>query len=112
MRHGKVRLQLECPAVASNRIVQFPLLLQRKAQVVVCLGIIRIQFQCPTVAVNRFGNPTQGTIRFPQVVMEGKHIPFQPDRPINSLDGNPVLAHLVSQHAEKMKRIGMMRFRL
>ena len=41
--------------------------------------------------------------------MEGSHIPFQPDRPSNVLDGNLVLAHLVSDHAEKMNRIGVIR---
>ena len=106
---GKVRLQFQCPAVAGDRFVQLPLVLQRIAQVVVCLGIVRLQFQCPAVAGDRFGNPAQGTIRFPQVVMEGSRIPFQPDRPSNVFDGNLVLAHLVSNHAEKMERIGLIR---
>ena len=44
--------------------------------------------------------------------MEGSRIPFQPDRPSNVLDGNLVLAHLVSNHAEKMNRIGLIRFSL
>ncbi len=44
--------------------------------------------------------------------MEGKRIPVQPDRPLNVFDGNLMLAQLVSHHAEKMNRIGMIRFRL
>ena len=76
------------------------------------LGKVRLQLQGPAVAGDRFGNPMQGMIRFPQVVMEGSRIPFQPDRPSNVLDGNLVLAHLVSNHAEKMSRIGLIRFSL
>ena len=112
MRLGIVRLQFQRPAVAGDRFVQLPLVLQRIAQVVVRLGIVRLQFQCPAVAGDRFGNPAQGTIRFPQVVVEGSHIPFQPDRPSDVLDGDLVLAHLVGNHAEKMPRIGMIRLGL
>ena len=41
--------------------------------------------------------------------MEGGHIPFQPDRTSNVFDGSLVLAHLVSNHAEKVPRVGMIR---
>ena len=41
--------------------------------------------------------------------MEGSRIAVQPDRPSNVLDGNLVLARLVSNHAEKMPRIGLIR---
>ena len=42
--------------------------------------------------------------------MESSHIAFHPDRPSNVFDGNLVLAHLGSNYAEKMDRIGMIRF--
>ena len=42
--------------------------------------------------------------------MESSDIPFQRDRSSNVLDSNLVLAYLVSNHAEKMNRIGMIRF--
>ena len=41
--------------------------------------------------------------------MEGGPAPFKPDRPRDVLDGDLVLARLVSDHAEKMPRIGMIR---
>jgi hypothetical protein len=41
--------------------------------------------------------------------MEGGRISLQPDRPSNVFDGHLVLAHLVSDHTEKMDRIGMIR---
>ena len=37
------------------------------------------------------------------------HLAFQADRPSNVFDGHLVLAHLVSNHAEKMNRIGLIR---
>ena len=39
--------------------------------------------------------------------MEERLVAVQPDRPSDVLDGQLVLARLVSQHAEQMKRIGM-----
>ena len=54
MRLGKVRLQLQCPAVAGDRFVELPLVLQGNAQVVVRLGKVGLQFQCPAVAGDRF----------------------------------------------------------
>ena len=109
VRLGIVRLQFQCPAVAGDRFVQLPLVLEGNSQVAVCLGIVRLQFQCPAVAGDRF-------VKFPlvlqhiaQVVMEGSHIPFQPDRPSNVLDSNVVLAHLVGNHAQQMQRIRMIR---
>ena len=44
---GKIRLQLQCPAVAGDRFVQLPLVLQRIAQIVVRLGKVRLQLQMP-----------------------------------------------------------------
>ena len=64
MRLGIVRLQFQCPAVAGDRFVQFVLVFQGNAQVVVCLGIVRLQFQCPAVAGDRF-------VQFP-LVLEGR----------------------------------------
>ena len=37
---GIVRFQFQCPAVAGGRFVQFSLVLQRIAQIVVCRGIV------------------------------------------------------------------------
>ena len=54
VRLGVVRLQFQCPAVAGDRFVQFPLVLQGIAQVVVGLGEVRLQFQCPAAAGDRF----------------------------------------------------------
>ena len=68
MRLGIVGLQLQCPAVAGDRFVQLPLLLQCIAQVAVRLGIVRLQLQCPVVAGQGFGNPAQGAIRFPKLL--------------------------------------------
>ncbi len=44
--------------------------------------------------------------------MKGSRTALQLDRPANVLDGDLVLAHLVSNYAEKMPRIGMIRFSL
>jgi hypothetical protein len=44
--------------------------------------------------------------------VEGSHIPLQPDRTSKVFDGRPVLALLVSHHAKKMNRVGVIRFRL
>ncbi len=41
--------------------------------------------------------------------MEGGYTSTERDRPSNVLDGNFVLAHLVSHHAEKMNGIGVIR---
>ncbi len=41
--------------------------------------------------------------------MEGSRIAVQADRPFDVLDGNLVLAHLVSNHAEKMEGVGLIR---
>jgi hypothetical protein len=41
--------------------------------------------------------------------MEESLIPLQSDCPSNVFDGNIVLAHLGSDHAQKMERIGMIR---
>ena len=42
--------------------------------------------------------------------MEGSRIAFQRDRPPDVLDGQLVLADLVSDQAEKMQRIGLIGF--
>ncbi len=73
------------------------------------LDKVRLQFQCPAVAGDRLGNPPQGAIRFPQIIMEGHRTALQPDCPPDVLDGHLVFARLVGNHAEKMKRIGMIR---
>jgi hypothetical protein len=112
MHLGIVGLQLQCPAVAGNGFVQLPLLLQCIAEVAVRLGIVRLQLQCPVVAGQGFGNPAQGAIRFPQVVVKRSRIPVQLDRPSNVLDGHLVLADLVGNHAEKMNRVGLIRLGL
>jgi hypothetical protein len=39
--------------------------------------------------------------------MEGLRVRFQPDRPSNVLDGDLAVANLLSNHAEKMPRIGL-----
>ncbi len=109
MRLGEVRLQFQSPAVAGGCFVQIPLVIEGSTQIVVRLGKVRIQFKCPTVAGDRFGNPTQGTIRLCQVVMEDGLGPLQFDRPSKVFDGDLMLAHLVRNHAEKMNRIGMIR---
>ena len=109
MRLGIVRLQLQCPAVAGGRFVRLPLVLQGIAQVVVRLGKVRLQFQCPAAIGDRCVQLPLVPQCVAQVAMEGSLIPFQPDRPSNVLDGNLVLARLVSNHAEKMPRIGMIR---
>ena len=44
--------------------------------------------------------------------MEVRRIPVQADRPLDVLDGDLMLAHLVGNHAEKMKRVRMVRFSL
>src|SRR5690242_15363574 len=44
-----VRPQFQCPTVTSNRLVEFPLVLESVAQVVVCYDKVRLQLQCPTV---------------------------------------------------------------
>ena len=44
--------------------------------------------------------------------MEDGHVAFQPDRPSDVFDGNLVLARLAGDHAEKMNRIGLIRFDL
>ena len=106
---GIVRLQFQCPAVAGERFVQLPLVLRRIAQVVVRLGIVRLQFQCPAVAGDRFVQTSPGPGRIAQVVMEGSHVPLQSDRSTYVLDGNFELAHLGSNHAQKMQRVGMLR---
>ena len=49
-------------------------------------------------------------IGFAQVIVEGCHIVPQADRPPDVLHGNLVLAHLGSEHAEKMDRVGLIRF--
>jgi uncharacterized membrane protein AbrB (regulator of aidB expression) len=54
VRLGKVRLQFQCAAVAGDRFVQLPLVLQGIAQVVVCLGKVGLQFHRPAVAGDRF----------------------------------------------------------
>ena len=54
VRVGKVRLQFQGPAVAGDRFVQLPLVVQGSAQVVVRLGKVRLQFQGPAVAGDRF----------------------------------------------------------
>ena len=42
---GVVRLQLQCPAVAGDRLVQLPLVVKNDAQVAVRLGIVRLRLQ-------------------------------------------------------------------
>ena len=106
---GKARLQFQCAAIAGDRFVQFPLLLQSIAQVVLGFREVRIQLQCAAVTGYRFGNPVQGAICFPQVVVEGSRMPLQGDRASNVIDGGLVLARLGSEHAEKMERVGMIR---
>jgi hypothetical protein len=54
----------------------------------------------------------QGTVRFPQTVVEGCHISSQPDRSSNVLDGRFMLARLVSYQPEKVDRIGVIRISL
>ena len=54
VRLGIVRLQFQCPAVAGDRFVQLPLVLEGIAQVVVRLGKVRLQLQRPAVAGDRF----------------------------------------------------------
>ena len=51
----------------------------------------------------------QGPICASQVVVEGSHVLFQSDRPLNVLDGSLVLADLVGNHAEKMDGVGVIR---
>ena len=51
---GIVGLEFQRPAVAGDRLVQLPLVLQRIAQVAVCLGKVRLQLQRPAVAGDRF----------------------------------------------------------
>ena len=109
MRIDVVRLQLQCPAAADDRFLQLPLVPQGDAQVVVRLGIIRFQLQRLLVAGDRLGNSAQGGIRQPQVVVEGRHVPIQPDGPSYVFNGNFVFSRLRSNHAQKMERIGMIR---
>jgi hypothetical protein len=45
-----------------------------------------------------------------QVDMEDGRSLLQADRPPNVFDGQLVLARLVSQHSEKMNRVGLARF--
>ena len=79
------------------------------AQVVVGPGKVRLQFQCPAVTddgVIQFSLILQ---RIAQVDVENCHVPFQPYRPSNKIDGNLVLPDLVSNHAEKVESVGMIR---
>jgi acyl dehydratase len=55
VRLGIVRLQFQRPAIAGDRFVELPLILQRIAEVVVRVGIVGLQFQRPAVAGDRFG---------------------------------------------------------
>ena len=107
-----VRFQFHGPAVAGDRFVQFPLVFQYIAQVVVCFGKVGLEFQGPAVAGNRFGNPVQRAIGLCEIVVEGRRPALQPDRPLHVLDGHLVLARLVSNYAEKMPRIGLVWFGL
>ncbi len=109
MRLGIVRLQFQCPPPAGDRFLQLPLVLEGIAQVVVRHGKVGLQFQCPAVAGDRFGNPVQGPISFPQIVMEVDGVPAHADRPSNVLDGKLVFARLESNHAQKVQGIGMIR---
>ena len=69
VRLGKVRLQLQCPAVAGDRFERLPLVCQRIAQVVVGLGIVRLQFERPAVAGDRFVRLPLVLQRIAQVVV-------------------------------------------
>lgn len=51
--------QVQCSAVAGNRFLQIPMILEDVAQVVVRLGEVRPQLQRPAVAGNRFGYQPQ-----------------------------------------------------
>ena len=50
---GIVRFQFQGPAVAGDRLVQLPLVLESNAQVVVCLGKVRLQLQGAAAAGDR-----------------------------------------------------------
>ena len=109
VRLGVVRLQFRGPAEADDRFLRLSLVLQRKAQVIVRLGIVRLQFHCTVETCDRLGDLAQGTIRFPQVAMEGRRGPVQSDGTSYALHGRLVLARLMGDHAQKMHRIGLIR---
>ncbi len=109
MRLGEIRLQFHRPAAAGGRFVQLSLVPQGDAQAIVRVGIVRVQGQCPAVAGDRFGDPAQGAIGLSQVAVEEGHVPFQGDCPFDVCDGYLVFPHLVSNQAEEMRRVGMIR---
>ena len=84
------------------------LVLESDAEIIVSVGEVGFQLQGTAVASDRFGNPAQGAIGLAQVVVIGGGV-LQGDRTFNVSDGRLVLARLVSDHAEKVHRIGVVR---
>jgi len=109
-RHSLARFQR--PAVPDNRFLRFPLVGEGIAQVVVSLGKVPLQFQCPAEAGDRLGTLPETRYASPKLLWKSATFPFKPDRPSNVVDGDLVIAHLVGNHAEKMDRIGLIRFSL
>ena len=74
------------------------------------LGIVGLEFYGPAVTGDGFVQLPLVLQGIAQVDMEVCHIRIQSDRPSQVFHGNPVLAHLGSDHAEKMEGIDMIRF--
>jgi hypothetical protein len=109
VRLGVVRIQLECMAVGSDRLVRFPLRLERIAQVVVGLDKVRFQVQCPAVGGDRLVQLSLGLECIAQIAVEGRFGPIQFDCPIDVDDGNLVLTHLEGNESQQMQCVGLIR---
>ena len=73
------------------------------------LGIIWLQFQRPAVAGDCLLQLSLFLESSAQVAMKGSISPLQPDCPSDALDGNLVLAELVSDDPEEVQCLGMIR---
>ncbi len=106
---GIVRLQFQCPAVAGDRFVQLPLVLQHVAQVVVRLGIVRLQFQCPAAAGNRFVQLSLVLQGNAQVVVCLGIVRLQFQRPAVAGDRFVQLSLVLEGKAQVVVRLGKVR---
>jgi hypothetical protein len=106
---GMSRVQFECVAKRRGRVVQRAPLLQQQAEVIVGFRPVRRQGEASAVGLFGAGRVAGRRQRDAQIEVVHRPLAANPNRPANEVDAGPVVAGLMSEQTEQMKRLGVAR---
>ncbi len=93
--------------IVRHRFRQLTLLLEHAAQVVVRFGVIGFEAEGLLILRHRFRQLTLVLEGIAQVAVKSRFGRLYPDRLVDVLDRQVVLAHLTGNHPQQMKSISM-----